>query len=272
MGKSIIVGPVLLVFESIKRPRKAKNQDGTDRIKYECTVAFQAGSPAHQAMLPLEQEAKVTKFGPQYTGPYRSPFRDDFARDLFDQQSGIGVINGQYNPNDPNAWRQKNPILIGKIAVNLKSNDPIRPFHSVGGKSVAMTDEEVKTKFYPGIEVYFETNAYSYSQPGQTPGVSFGLNSIFKHADGTPLISVSDGARTFAEIAANPLYAAQNPQMFPPQQAQPARYEQIVNNPQFQTPYQQPFPQQVAQPAPPVDPAYAAWLQAQERQRQLGQF
>lgn len=303
MGKSIIVGPVLLVFEALKKPRKSKNQDGSDRIKWECTIAFPPGSQAHAVMAPLEQEARLEKFGATYAGPYRSPFRDDQARDLFDLQNGI------QDPNGANAWRQKSPVLRGMIAVNLKSNDPITPYHSVDGKSAPMTEEQTKRLFYPGCEVYVEVNAYAYSQPGQTPGVSFGLNSIFKHADGTPLISVSDGARAFAEIAANPMYAQQAaqrgataatmpgaipypglpqfPQQVPPVQqpayamqsapaGAPNPYQQMTPQvPQrVQMPAQQ--PQQAPPPPPPIpqpqqDPAYLAWLAQQERERAQGQ-
>lgn len=330
MGSSIMVGPALLVFESLKKPRKNKDKDGNDKLKWEATIAFPPNGAVHQALLPLEQQAKLEKFGPNYTGPYRSPFRDDYARDLFDMQSGVGLQfnqatgQNQYNPADPNGWRQKCPFLVGMIAVNVKSNDPIVPFHSQNGKSVPMVDWLTPGKFYPGIEVYFETNAYAYQQPGQTPGVSLGLNSIFKHADGTPLRSVSDPSKTYEQIAANPIYA-QNPaaaQMFPATQMQGNPYQQAMQqqqqqqvpqqypnvygtgagmpspslvNPAMSVPAQYPqhaqsagsYPATVVPNAgmtvgitppgalistpttnpPGVDPAYAAWVEQQERTR-----
>lgn len=268
MSNVIQIGEALMTWEQLSRPRKDKNDEGKETIKYSIDLMIEPNAPYLQAMLQLEAETKNEKFGPNYSGPYRSPFKTDQTRDIENQIKNV-------DPHGESGWRKKHPHLVGKYGVNLKNNDPIIPNRIVAGKVVKINLAIEKQEFYAGCYVYAMIRAYAYGDPKgkMTPGVSFGLDDVCVVRKGEPMTSarIQDSAKNFGAIAQNPAYHAaanSNAQMFPA----PGQTQQPMQAPvQQYTQPGQPLPATPLVTAPPQvlhDPQYLAWLAEQERQRQ----
>lgn len=269
MSEDIQIGEVLMTWEQLSKPRKDKNDDGKETIKYSIDLMIEPSAPFLQSMLQLEANTKAEKFGANYSGPYRSPFKTDQTKDIENQAKHV-------DPHGESGWRKKHPLLVGKYGVNLKSNDPIIPNRIVAGQLVKINLALEKQEFYAGCYVYAMIRAYAYGDPKNTkitPGVSFGLVDVCVVRKGEPLASarITDSKQNFANIVQNPAYhAQQNAQMFPqPGQSAPnvpPAPAGNVLNPVYGT---APAPGAVAVASAPMDPNYMAWLA--EQQRKAGQ-
>lgn len=187
-GKSVVTPVFRVSYSHVFVPQPAKNDP--NKLIYSITGIFEPDADLSE-MKRIAQEAKAKKWPdlgviPKFKNPFRMGTPDEY--DL-----------------------AKNPEYDGKIIISMRSyNRAVAVVYGPDKKAFEIHERE---KFYSGCYAIANVSAFAFD--GESKGVSFGLNSVWKIKDGEPLAASHNPESDFAEVKLSD-YGIDNSAQFAP--------------------------------------------------------
>jgi hypothetical protein len=167
-------------------PFKGREVDPNAKKKWSITLIFDPKDPATAAWIKETREAAKTFAASKMPGKknFRLPFRKGVDKD----------------DENPTGYDPLPPEYAGKIMATFTSTGRApKVVHNRAGEDGKRIDIEDEADLYSGCYVRVSFNLFTYDQQGNR-GVSFGLLSVLKIKDGTPLANISDPTLEFASV------------------------------------------------------------------------